>query len=85
MLRIYPLGLECNITLDKAAEEEAEADNIYARVFSEGIKIKTKYNVFNVVHFVYVWYFIDCVSFIDCFYLFKSKLQNCITSLHTKL
>ena len=74
MLRIYQLGLECNITLDKATEEEAEADNIYARVFSEGIKIKTKYNVFNVVHFLYVWYFIDC------FYLFKSKLQNFSTN-----
>lgn len=54
MIRIYQLGLECNVTLDNAGLEEEEdiEDNVYARVFSEGVKIKTRYDVYNVVPIV---------------------------------
>ena len=54
MIRIYQLGLECNVTLDNAGLEEEEdiKDNVYARVFSEGVKIKTRYDVYNVVPIV---------------------------------
>lgn len=54
MIQIYQLGLECNVTLDNAGLEEEEdiKDNVYARVFSEGVKIKTRYDVYNVVPIV---------------------------------
>ena len=54
MIRIYQLGLECNVTLDNAGLEEEEdiEDSVYARVFSEGVKIKTRYDVYNVVPIV---------------------------------